>query len=52
MTLGGWITLILSVGFVISLFAWCITRILTSRQPVDKLHGLEDIDTHDQDDER
>jgi hypothetical protein len=52
MTLGGWITLILSVGFVISLFAWCITRILTGHQPVDRLHGLEDIDTHDQDDER
>jgi multisubunit Na+/H+ antiporter MnhF subunit len=52
MTLGGWITLVLSVGFVISLFAWCITRILMGKQSVDRLHGLEDIDTKDQDDER
>lgn len=50
MTLGGWITLILSVGFVTSLFAWCLLRILTGKQAVDRLHGLEDIDTRDQDD--
>jgi multisubunit Na+/H+ antiporter MnhF subunit len=50
MTLGGWITLILSVGFVTSLFAWCIARILTGKQRVDRLHGLDDIDTRDLDD--
>lgn len=31
MTTGGWINLILSVGFVTVLFAWCIWRIL--REP-------------------
>jgi len=48
MTLGGWITMILSVGFVISLFSWCIYRVLTSPGPVEEsLHGLDDIDTRD-----
>lgn len=28
MTPGGWINLILSVGFVTGLFAWCIWRVL------------------------
>jgi hypothetical protein len=26
MTPGGWINLVLSVGFVVSLFAWCVWR--------------------------
>ncbi|MCL4180554.1 MAG: hypothetical protein KJ072_22765 [Verrucomicrobia bacterium] len=47
MTLGGWITLILSVGFVTTLFTWCIVRVLWGRRPLDHLHGLEDIDTRD-----
>ena len=47
MTTGGWITMILSVGFVVSLFGWCIFRVITSRGPVDSLHGLDDNDTHD-----
>lgn len=28
MTTGGWITMILSVGFVTGLFVWCIYRVL------------------------
>ena len=49
MTLGGWITLILSVGFVTTLFIWCIGRVLWGRPrpPMEHLHGLEDIDTRD-----
>jgi hypothetical protein len=47
MTFGGWITLILSVGFVTTLFGWCIARVLWRRPPIDHLHGLEDIDTRD-----
>jgi len=47
MTAGGWITMILSVGFVTALFGWCIVRVLGGRRPVDHLHGLEDIDTRD-----
>ncbi len=48
MTVGGWITLTLSVGFVTTLFIWCIFRVLSGRQSVEHLHGLEDIDTRDQ----
>jgi hypothetical protein len=47
MTLGGWITLILSVGFVVTLFGWCIGRVLCGGRPLEHLHGLEDIDTRD-----
>jgi len=50
MTIGGWITMILSVGFVVSLFVWCIVRVISSKGPVDSLHGLEDIDTRDLED--
>ncbi len=28
MTTGGWINMILSVGFVTTLFSWCITRVI------------------------
>ena len=47
MTTGGWITLVLSVGFVSILFLTCISRVLFGRRPVEHLHGLEDIDTRD-----
>ena len=48
MTTGGWITMLLSVGFVVSLFSWCIYRVLTCK--ARHLHGIEDIDTQDQND--
>jgi hypothetical protein len=41
--------MILSVGFVVGLFGWCIYRVSTSRGPVDSLHGLDGIDTRDTD---
>jgi hypothetical protein len=49
MTWAGWITMILSVGFVTGLFVWCIVQVLV-RKP-GHLHGLEDIDTGDLDEE-
>lgn len=33
MTTGGWITLILSVGFVTGLFVYCVCRVLFGAQP-------------------
>jgi hypothetical protein len=48
MTTGGWITMLLSVGFVTVLFVWCIIQVMT-RKP-EHLHGIEDIDTQDHDD--
>lgn len=47
MTTGGWITMILSVGFVVGLFGWCIAKVLLSGEPADKLHSLDGIDTRD-----
>lgn len=47
MTTGGWITMILSVGFVTLLFAWCITKVLTAKKPEEKMHSLDAIDTQD-----
>jgi hypothetical protein len=44
MSTGGWFTMILSVGFVTILFAWCIWRVLADRKSQDHIHGMEDID--------
>ena len=44
MTPGGWFTMIVSVGFVTILFAWCIWRVLTDKKPEGSIHGMEDID--------
>lgn len=47
MTTGGWITMLLSVGFVVGLFITCITKVILGHKPVEPLHGLDDIDTPD-----
>lgn len=44
MTTGGWFTLAISVGFVVTLFAWCIWRVLTEKKPQGRIHGIEDIE--------
>lgn len=46
MTTAGWIIMLLSVGGVTVLFAWCLYRVLTSA-PAEKLHGIDDIETPD-----
>ena len=48
MTIGGWITFILSAGSVTMLFVWSIYKVLTAKRP-EKMHGL-DIDTKDAED--
>lgn len=48
MTLGGWINMSLSVGSVVTLFIWCIYRVLAYKPPAEHMHGF-DIDTKDQD---
>lgn len=47
MTTGGWITMILSVGFVTILFGWCICKVVFGQEPTEKLHSLDGIDTQD-----
>ncbi len=44
MTPGGWLTMSVSVGFVVCLFGWCICRVLTEKKPDGHIHGIEDID--------
>jgi len=41
MTPGGWITMILSVGCVVSLLAWCIVKVVTSPSDPESMHGFE-----------
>ncbi len=43
MTTGGWINMILSVGFVTLLFAWCICRVLRGPKDPAKLAHVEPI---------
>jgi hypothetical protein len=47
MTLGGWITMIFSVGLVISIFGWSMSKVLFGKEPSEKLHSLDSIDTQD-----
>jgi hypothetical protein len=44
MTASGWLTMLLSVGFVVILFGWCIWRVLSDKKPPGHIHGIEDID--------
>ena len=48
LTPGGWITMILSVGFVVGLLGWCIRRVFSESRP-DKVHAPldADVDTRD-----
>jgi len=42
MTLGGWIVMLISVGTISSLFAYCIYQVLTEKQPEEHHHhGFE-----------
>jgi hypothetical protein len=41
--------MILSVGFVTTLFGWTILRVLRAPDAEEHVHGELDIDTHDQD---
>lgn len=46
LTPGGWIIMLLSVGFVTVLLAWCIWRVMRESSP-QKLHSQVDIETPD-----
>jgi hypothetical protein len=43
MTIGGWITMICSVGFVTGLFAYCVWRVLCCHQPDHELGHIEPV---------
>jgi hypothetical protein len=42
MTIGGWITMLLSVGSVTGLMIWCSMRVLRSSNP-EKFEHIEDV---------
>jgi hypothetical protein len=44
MSTGGWFTMVLSVGFVVGLFGWCIWRVFAEHKSEGQIHGIEDID--------
>tara|TARA_B100000949_G_scaffold115930_1_gene102414 strand:- start:236 stop:391 length:156 start_codon:yes stop_codon:yes gene_type:complete len=41
MTFGGWIILIISVGTVVTLFTWCIYKVLSIPGETEYLRGFE-----------
>jgi hypothetical protein len=47
MTTLGWIIMLVSVGGVTALFGWCLYRVLVCAPDVEKLHGIDDIETPD-----
>ncbi|MCU0788483.1 MAG: hypothetical protein MUC91_09905 [Verrucomicrobia bacterium] len=51
MEIGGWILMIFSVGTVVTLFVWCLWKVLfcSPADTPEHLHGGLDIDTHDSD---
>lgn len=48
MTLGGWITMLASVGFVTGLLIWTVWRVLTTPGATEHVHTPADIDTEDE----
>lgn len=51
MTIAGWIIMIISVGTVSSLCAWCIYKVLTLPDETEHVHGFE-FETPDEKAER
>jgi hypothetical protein len=51
LTVGGWITMLLSVGFVVGLFAWCIWRVMKAPPPgqAPRLAHVEPIERDEAD---
>jgi len=47
MNTGGWIIMIVAVGGVVSFFAWCMFKVITTRESTEHIHSPADIDTRD-----
>jgi len=47
LTVGGWVTMILSVGFVTGLLGWCIYKVVTTPGETEHLHSQVDLGTPD-----
>lgn len=44
MTTGGWINMLLSVGFVTILFVWCVAKVLLGKPPAPPEHQLAHVE--------
>jgi hypothetical protein len=49
MTTAGWIVMICSLTFVLSLLTFCFYRVLTTPTSTEHMQAPLEIDTHDQD---
>jgi hypothetical protein len=49
MTALGWIFMLASITFVISLVSWCFYRVLQCPSAAERMHAPAEIDTHDLD---
>jgi hypothetical protein len=47
LTVGGWVTMLLSVGFVTLLLSWCIWRVIATPGTAGHLHSQADIEPPD-----
>jgi di/tricarboxylate transporter len=47
LTTGGWVIMVLSVGFVTLLLAWCIYKVVTTPGETEHLHTQADIEPPD-----
>lgn len=47
MTIGGWIFMVFSIGFVVSLVGFCFFRVLKKPVAANHMHAPLEIDTHD-----
>jgi len=50
-TAGGWFVLVVSVGAVVTLFFWCVWKVLTTPGESERMHGFE-FETPDEREER
>ena len=49
MTIGGWISMLLSIGVVTAVLGWCIWRVLTHTRSDHELGHVEPIEDKDVD---
>ena len=52
MTPGGWITMLVSVGFVTGLLTWCVVRVLCTSGAAERLRAPADVEPGDVDADR
>ena len=50
MITGGWIVMIVSVGFMTGLLAWCIYKVMATPGTSEHLHSPADIEPTDKED--